>query len=294
MKISTSVVLVLCILLFTAHQAAAWDDYAQNNTDDPSIVVNRPVNVQGLTGLILTNSAYTQRRGDMVIGLSGLAEDSTSPDFSIAQGIVTITGGITDRIEFGAKVKVVSTNLGSSNTSETGLGDTDLLCKWRVTSAGETLPAIALGLAYTVPTGDEAKGLSEAKKEVIRVMLIGSTEKEMPGDYFLGVYFEGQIVLVDQIKRPVTSPYGDQYGVFNAGILFPLTQNRQLQFLVEYQEVVKKDVVTVFDQDHSAVMPGLRYVTPDLNISLGVQFLHRDQAGIGNNEQYVGTISYAF
>ena len=294
MKTSSAVLLVLCILLFTAHHVAAWTDLSQDNADDPSIVVNRPVNVQGLTGLMLTNSAYTQPKGGMVIGLSGLAENSTDPDFSVVQGITTLTGGITDRIELGAKVKVISTNLGSSSSRETGAGDTDLLLKWRVSSQGETMPAIALGLAFTLPTGNKAKGLREVKQEGIRVMVIGSSVKEMPGDYFLGLYFEGQIVLIDQLRGHASSPYADKYGIFNAGLLLPLTNDRQLQAIVEYSKVVKKDVVTLYDEDFSAWMPGLRYVTPELNISIGVQFLSRDQTNVENNERYVGTISYAF
>jgi hypothetical protein len=294
MKTSTATVLMLCIMLFVAHHAAAWTDLSQEDINDPSLVVNRPVNVQGLTGLIITNSAYTQPRGRMVIGLSAMVEDSTSPDFSIAQGIATITGGITDRIELGAKVKVISTNLGSSKQNKTGAGDADLLIKWRASSEGESLPAIAFGLAYTLPTGDEAKGLREVKHEGIRFMVIGSSEKEMPGGYVLGAYIEGQIVYVDQVRRPVTSPYADKYGVFNFGILLPLTDSRRLQFLVEYHQVVKKTVLTLYDQNLSAVMPGVRYVTPELNISLGVQFLRRDELDVQNNEQYVGTLSYAF
>lgn len=293
MQISTTAILVLSIFLFTPHQAVAWTDLSPDETNDPSIVVNRPVNVQGLTGLILTNSAYTQPKGGMVVGLSAIAENSAEPDFSLAQGIATITGGITDRVELGAKVKVISTNFGSSKTSKTGAGDADLLLKWRVSSEGETLPAIALGLAYTLPTGENAKGLREVKQEGVRLMVIGSSEKEMPGDYFLGLYFEGQIVFIDQIRRSASSSYADKYGVFNAGILFPVTKDRRLQLIVEYHQVVKKTVETLFDQDLIAVMPGLRYVTPELNISLGIQFLRRDQADFRNNEQYVGTISYA-
>jgi hypothetical protein len=277
------------VLALTAYSA---DEYAFN--DDPSIVVNRPVNVQGLTGLIITNSAYTQRKGSMVIGLSAFAENSSKPDFSLLQGIATVTGGITDRIEIGAKTKVIATNTGGSATRKTGAGDTDLLCKWRISSAGENLPAIALGLAYTLPTAESAKGFSEVKREGIRAMVIGSSEKEMSGGYAFGVYFEGQIVFIDKLRRQSTSQYADTYGVINTGVLFPLLENRRLQAIVEYNQVVKKNTVTLYDENLAAVMPGLRYVTPNLNISLGVQFLRRDQTGADNSNRYVGTLSYAF
>ncbi len=297
MKNAIAVMLFFFILPVTAHQTFALD-YDSNPEDvrynDPTTVVNRPVNIQGLTGLIITNSAYTQPKGRMVIGLSAMAENSKVPDFSIVQGMATLTGGITDRIEVGARAKVIATNLGSSDTRKTGSGDTDLLLKWRATSAGDTLPAIALGLAYTFPTGDSSKNLREVSREGIRFMLIGTIEQEMPGDYFIGVYFEGQMVFNDNLRGPSSSPYSDKYGVFNGGILLPLTGDRRFQALVEYNQVVKKDKITLYDEDYTAFMPGLRYVTPDLNISLGVQFLRRDQVGFDNDERYVGTISYAF
>jgi len=297
-QVKTLIALVFgFFVLITGYQAFALARYSEReygSSDDPSLVVNRPVNVQGLTGLIITNSAYTQPKGRMVIGLSATAENSSKPDLSIIQGIATVTGGVSDRIELGVKTKVIATNTGGSDTRRTGSGDTDLLFKWRLSSAGETLPAMALGLAWTLPTGETAKGFSEVKHEGIRLMVIGTSEKEMPGDYVFGVYFEGQLVFIDQLRRPAASLYADKYGVINAGVLFPLIDNRRLQAIVEYNRVVQKDTVTLYDQNLEAVMPGLRYVTPNLNISLGVQFLRRDQAGADNDNRYVGTLSYKF
>lgn len=297
MKILIAGVFGFFIIFITGYQAFALTGHSEqefDTSDDPSLMVNRPVNVQGLTGLIITNSAYTQRKGSMVLGLSATFEKSAKPDFSMMQGIATVTGGVSDRIELGVKTKVITTDTGSSDTRKTGAGDTDLLFKWRISSEGETLPAMALGLAYTLPTGESSKGLSEVKREGIRFMVIGSSEKELPGDYVFGVYFEGQIVFIDQLRRPANTPYTDKYGVINAGVLFPLIDNRRLQAIVEYNQVVKKDSVTLYDQNLAAVMPGLRYVTPNLNISLGVQFLRRDQTGAENDNRYVGTLSYKF
>ena len=297
MRTLIAVVLGFFVILITSYQAFSQTSYleqADTTSDDPTSVVNRPVNVQGLTGLIITNSAYTQRRGSIVVGLSAIAENSSEPNFSMARGIATITAGVTDRIEVGAKAKVIASNMGSSDTREIGAGDTDLLFKWRLSSAGETMPAMALGLAYTIPTGDTEKGFSEVKREGIRFMVIGASEKEMPGDYVLGVYFEGQMVFIDQLQRPADTPYADKYGVINAGVLSPLDKNRRWQAIVEYNQVVKKDKESLYDENYIAIMPGLRYVTPNLNISLGVQFLNRDQEGAENSTRYVGTVSYTF
>lgn len=296
MKKLIAVLTRMVIFLIAVTPAYAWDSYPtqEDPQDDPSVVVNRPANVQGLTGLIMTNSAYTQPKGRIVAGLAAIAENSKEPDFSIVQGIATVTAGIADRIEFGVRAHVIGTNLGSSATSEVGVGDTDLLLKWRVSSQGDTLPAIALGLAYTLPTGNSEKGLRGVENEGARIMVIGTHEKEMPGDYFIGVYFEGQIVFNDLTTRNDPNPRVEKYGVFNAGLLFPLTEDRNLQAVLEYSTIVKKDIASFYEENHRATMPGLRYVTENFNLSLGVQFYRRDAAGASSVERYIGTISYAF
>jgi hypothetical protein len=297
MRIAIPVLAVCILLLFTSNQAISQYSYLDAESeylDDPSVVVNRPANVQGLTGLIITNSAYTQPKGRIVIGLATIAENSNEPNFSIIQGIATVTAGVTDRIEIGLRAQLIATNLGSSATRETGAGDTDLLFKWRISTQGETLPSIALGLAYTLPTGDESKGFRNVEHEAVRFMVIGTSEQEMPGDYFIGIYFEGQIVNTDRLPGEDAKPYSEKYGVFNAGLLFPLTHGRSLQAIFEYSTVVKKDIPSVYEQNHSSVMPGLRYVTENFNISLGVQFMNREDPAFKDDLRYIGTLNYAF
>ncbi|MCK9418624.1 MAG: hypothetical protein M0R70_04495 [Nitrospirae bacterium] len=297
MKTVIAIVLGFLIVMTGGHCASAMTgDFGNEYTfdDDPSRVVNRPVNVQGLTGLVITNSAYTQRKGSIVAGLAVSAENSNVPDFSLTQGIATVTAGVTDRIEIGIRATLDSARLNTNAARKDGVGDTDILFKWRLSSQGDTMPAIALGLACTLPTGDEGKGFRTVKHEGIRLMLIGTSEKEMSGGYLIGVYFEGQIVFIDKLENSTSSPYVDQYGVFNAGVLVPLFESRRLQAIVEYHQVTRKDVQTLFEQNSWDVMPGLRYVTPDFNLSLGVQFLRKDQTDWENTERYVGTISYRF
>jgi hypothetical protein len=285
------------ILLTMIGQPAAGSSYLDSGEvpkDDASKVINRPANLQGLTGLIFTNSAYTQPKGRIVVGLASIGENSGDPNFSIAQGFATITAGITDRIEIGIRGQAIATNLGSSQTRETGLGDTDVLVKWRISSEYDPWPAIALGIAYTFPTGDSAKGYNDVEDYGLRFMVIGTAEKEMPGDYFIGVYFEGQVVYKDKIPWTDGKNYSEKYGVVNAGLLFPLTESRKLQAMLEYTTVVKKNIPTVNAMDSTGLMPGLRYVTEHANISVGVQFYDREEAGFEDTLRYVGTLSYAF
>jgi len=297
MRTTLSVIAGCILLLITSSHAISQDSYLTPEREyrvDPSVVVNRPANVQGLTGLIITNSAYTQPKGRIVAGLATIAENSKEPDFSIIQGIATITAGVTDRIELGLRAQRVATNLGSPATREVDSGDTDILFKWRISSQREMMPAIALGLGCTLPTGNASKGFQSAEHASARLMVIGTSEQEMPGDYFIGIYFEGQIVYSDLDPGAEPKPYAEKYGVFNAGLLFPLTDDRSLQAIFEYNAVVKKDIPSVYEQDHKSLMPGLRYVTDRLNVSLGVQFMNREDPAFKNDLRYIGTLSYAF
>jgi hypothetical protein len=294
----SAIVSGVIILLTMIGQSAAGSSYPEYGggptTDDASKVINRPANIQGLTGLMFTNSAYTQPKGRIVAGLATIAENSNDPNFSIIQGFATITAGITDRIEMGVRAQSIATNLGNSSTRETGFGDTDVLVKWRISSEYDPWPAIALGLAYTFPTGDSAKGYNDVEDYGLRFMVIGTAEKEMPGDYFIGIYFEGQVCYKDQIPWTDGKSNSEKYGVVNAGLLFPLTESRKLQAMFEYTTVVKKNISTVNAMNSTGYMPGLRYVTEHANISVGVQFYHREEAGFNDTLRYVGTLSYAF
>jgi hypothetical protein len=291
--------LIVCATLAVAFPAHAQeDDFYSERTwvYDPDIMVNHPVNIQGLTGLLVTNSAYSQPKGRFTVGLSGVAENSSTPDYSVVQGSMSVTYGATDRVEVGVKAKAVATNVGRASTRKTGAGDTDFLVKWRVSSQTADLPAIALGMALTLPTGDRNKGMSEIRHEGVRLMLIGTHEQEMPGGIVLGLYVDGQAVFNDQLEKKNGNAYADKYGIINAGILFPIVESNRLQVIIEYNGVTKKsDRPDILEQNYSALTPALRYVTPSLNITAGVQFLSKEDSAIyGNDERYIGTLSYLF
>ncbi len=260
-------------------------------------IINRPVNIQGLTGLLFTNSAYTQPAGSVTLGLSGLAENSSEPNYTAAQGTASITYGLTDRVEAAVRGKMLGKNFGSSETRETGAGDTDLLLKWNVSSQGETMPALAFGFGWTIPTGDEHKGFTEAKYESIKIMAIASGENRVLDSGFLGIYMEAQAVFNDQLHKDGRSPYKEKYGVVNAGILFPLSDDNNLQFLFEYTSVLKRDLMMMYDKDYKGIVPGLRYVTDNFNLTLGWQILTREDSRPKTDKnagRLAGTISYRF
>ncbi len=259
-------------------------------------IINRPVNMQGLTGLLFTNSAYTQPAGSVTFGISGLGENSDIPDYSVAQGAATITIGLTDRVEAGVRGKMFGTNFGSSTGPETGTGDTDLLLKWNFSAQGENMPALAFGFGWTFPTGDPEMGFTEIKYESIKLMVIAAGENKVLNDGFLGIYMEAQAVFNDQLHKDGDSPYKEKYGVVNAGILFPLSDDNHLQLLFEYTSVLKRDYALLYDRNYRGVVPSLRYVTENFNLTLGLQRISRADAGPGANEanRFAGTMSYRF
>jgi len=267
-------------LLLPGGNAFSLDRYGPHSVDysDVSdfVVMGRPVNIQGLTGLLITNSAYTRAAGEVAIGLSASLEDSSDPNYSIVLGALTATIGLTDRFEVGLKGKMVATNVGSDTTREVGQGDTDVLLKWRISSQGDTLPAFALGFAYTFPTGDSTKGFNEVEQQGIKLMLIATSENKILDDSFIGVYFEGQAVYNDQIHRVGAVAKEEAYGVINAGLLFPISDDNRVQLGLEYNKVFKKDIVTLNEGNYTAFTPSLRYAGDIFYAQAGVQFLSVD------------------
>jgi len=205
--------------------------------------------------------------------------------------------GITDRLEVGLKGKMIATNLGSADNREVGTGDADLVFKYRFASQGDTLPAWALGFAYTFPTGNSTKGFSEVKYEGLKLMVIGTSEKKILDDSFIGIYFEAQAVYNDEIHREGVVTNKDAYGVVNAGLLFPVSDDNRLQLALEYNKVFNKDIITLYEGNYSAFTPSLRYAGESFNVQAGVQFLSRDKTQTGTStadQRLIGSISYVF
>ncbi len=268
-----------------------------------NLIVNRPVNIQGLTGLLFTNSAYTQPAGSVTLGISGLGERNSDLNYSLAQGTASLTVGITSRIEAGVRGKMFGLKTGGFTDEVTertkGMGDTDVLLKWRVSSQGAVVPALALGVGWTFPNGNDEKGLSEVKRESVKLMLMATGENRvLTNSFFVGIYLEAQAIYNDELHDNRENLNKDRYGAANAGILFPLTHENNLQFLFEYTAVFNRDLVFLNDGNYTGLVPGLRFVTDDFNFTLGFQRIKREDAsdpsGHRRSSRFAGTIGYRF
>jgi hypothetical protein len=301
MRKSVVVLLALIAVFAIAGKAFSMDgdnvdaSYSDDGADSELLVVNRPVDTQGLNGLLFMNSAFTQPAGHVAVGTFLLYEKSTGlpQSFSIIQGGASLTMGITNAIEVGVKGKGVRLNYKGLSSPEIGQGDTDVLVKWKILSQEESHPALALGFAWSFPTGDKTKGLNEINEESVRFMLMASKEKRFLDNSFIGVYLEAQEVMND-VSRESSALY-DKYAVFSAGALFPISDDNRVQAMLEYGRTYKKGSATFGTyKDYSGLTPGLRFVTEHLNVSAGIQFLNKTDSDYPNDQQYVGTISYTF
>jgi hypothetical protein len=103
------VLLFLCALLFL------WlTDVVQAEELE---IVNRPVNISGLTGLLITTSPYTLAPGTVEIGASILSENSIRPDYTITEYPISATIGISNNSELGLRSSYFTISEGPTGSS---------------------------------------------------------------------------------------------------------------------------------------------------------------------------------
>jgi hypothetical protein len=256
------------------------------------LVVNRPPNIQGLTGLLVMNSAFTRPAGTLAVGGSAMIEDSDKPDYSVIQTPITLTFGITDTIEAGLKAKYVNYAKGT----ESGLGDTELAVKWRWQTHSTTFPELAIGMAGILPTASESKGLNEVKNWGVKVMALATSETSIASGSALGIYLETQAVFIDGFSYGKKTNTQDRYGVINVGVLLPVSTNNRFQAMIELSDTLgkKRSKTALAEGNHTGITPAIRYVTDALSVTAGAQFLLKDTKGYEDTIRWVGTISYQF
>jgi hypothetical protein len=260
------------------------------------LVINRPPNIQGLTGLMVMNSAFTQPAGTLAVGGSVLFEDSDKPNYHIIQAPITLTLGITDTIEAGIKMKYVDYDIATPKAREGGLGDSEVAVKWRWKTHSATSPELAIGLAGILPTGSDSKGLNDVTHWGAKFMVMASSETRIFSNSFLGLYVEAQAVYIDGVGSSHKTITQDKYGVLNAGVLLPISTDNRLQAMIELNDTLFKRInnTPLAEGDQIGITPALRYVTKTLNFTAGAQFLHKDTKGYEDSIRWIGTVSYRF
>ena len=261
------------------------------------LAFNRPTNIQGLTGLLITNSAFSRPADTIAIAASLEMESSDRPKFDVFQIPMTITYGITDEIELGIKAKMVSIDDKSGNVAEkhSGIGDTEILLKSRVVEQQENFPAVAIGFGGILPTGKESESVNEVTHWGVKIIMLASSETPILNGRLLGLYIEGQLIFIDAFtKGSGNTPTAEQYGVFNLGVHTPLAFDNRLQAIIEYNRLTDKNRNTLKEQDYNAFTPALRFVTANLSVTFGAQLMIKSTTGYEDTVRYISTVSYTF
>jgi hypothetical protein len=181
-------VMLLCLLLFVVFCGQA--DATSQELD----IVNRPVNLQGLTGLIVTTTPFTMPRGALEIAFSATSETSAVPDITVSEFLGSLTIGITRPWKYAPGV-VSHTGIGLDPNKKRGMGDTGLLYKWNIIPPGEKayIPAAAVFVAVQGLNGDRDNGFQRFHNWGAKIGLSLGREINFE-EHIIGVYFDGQLV----------------------------------------------------------------------------------------------------
>lgn len=251
--------------------------------------VSRAPNLNGLTGLLTMNLPHTMGAGMTAVGGGTFADSLPGVYQDYNEAIVALRIGFTDNVEIGFKTKNYNVKDLAGNT-DTGLGDAEAMIKWKFREQNSHLFAMSLGLGAILPTGDEDKGFREVDNLGIKFNVTAAGENALYDDAYIGLYFEGEVVSIDAMAS--SSPYKETYGKFNIGFAFPISDDNNLSFFTEFNQVFNKDIATVV-QNHTAISPGLRYAADNFSLTVAGQMIDYSDLNTTQN-RLIGLVSLGF
>jgi hypothetical protein len=271
--------------------------FAQNTFAEDIDVVNHPVSISGLTGLLFTTAPYTLNRGTIEVGTGILSEKSEFPKFTVIEYPVSISAGLPHNAEMALRCSYYQIKEGPTDTATTErkTGDLDLSYKWNFMPPQEdsARPALALILGGSIPTEDSNKlkssSISSVTHWAVRVGLSGGTEI-IWREHIFEIYIDAQAVGQD----PTETRLSDFYGVYSSGLLLPISKYQNLQMFAEYTVVNGKKRLSAVGGDYSALTYGLRLVSERFNLTIGSQFLRKETESFGNSDRVMAMMSMKF
>jgi hypothetical protein len=259
-------------------------------------LLNRPVNSTGLTGLLFTTAPYTIAPGVFEIGAAVLSENSSVPDYRLTEYPLTVTTGISQHSELAVRFSYYSLSEGPTVTAPTErqAGNIEFSYKWNFLYQDEGTPKpsismIVTGVAPIENEGESGTNINDVSHWGMRLGMSAGSEISWQ-EHILAIYADFQLAGYDLTDKRLR----DVYETLNAGLLFPISKYRNLQMFLEYTIVNGKDIITVSGGDYSAITYGLRMVNERFNITLGTQFLRKDDEGFNNSNRVIGLISAKF
>ncbi len=254
-------------------------------------IVNHPVSASGLTGLLMTTSPYTLSPGTVEIAASVLSENSIKPDYTINEYPLSISYGISNDSEIALRSYYLTISEGPTGTNVVTrkTGDIELSFKWNFMPQLEASmrPAVAFFVTGIIPTDNN----NDSKTNLVshwglRLGLSVGTEVGWR-DHILGIYADGQLAGLDLTDKQRK----DAYGIFNAGLLLPISKYQNLQMFLEYSLVTGKDLMTLSGSDYNGLTYGLRLVTERFNLTIGSQSIHKKLEGYDKSDKVIGLMS---
>ncbi len=274
--------LILLLLIISASPAFAEEELE---------VINRPVNMSGLTGLVFTTTPYTLPPRTVEIAMALISENSTTPDFLLNEmPAISVSAGIAHHMEVSVKSSYYRLKE-DDQQSKRGRGDLELSYKWNFLQQSEDnlYPAVALIITGIAATGEQKLNIGNVAHWGARCGL--SIGREVTwSDHVLGAYIDGELAFRDLSD----DRYKDRYGILNIGLLYPISKYRNLQLFIEYNLVSGIDKISDVGGDYTGSTFGLRMVSERFNLTIGAQFLRKDVEGFENSSRILGMTSAKF
>lgn len=257
-------------------------------------LINRPVNASGLTGLLFTTAPYTVPPGTVETGASILSENSVRPDYTITEYACSVTVGMSDNSELALRSSYFTITEGPTGTTviTRKTGDIELSYKWDFLPQPEASlrPAVAFIVSGIIPVENNTDmKINAVSHWGMRLGIATGTEISWK-DHTLGIYADGQLAGQDLTENRLM----DLYGIFNGGLILPISKYQNLQMFMEYSLVSGKDKLSLTGGDYTAMTYGLRLVNEHFNLTMGTQFLRKKIEGYDNSGRVIGLLSLKF
>lgn len=248
--------------------------------------------MDGLTGLAVTSSADVLDQGKFNVGSRLIHSSKEENNVTSSNNLIptTLTYGIMSNLEVAGVLPYTSRKEENGSTSdESGLGDVELLGKYKVMGAAEGMPAVALVGKVKLATGDDEKDLGTGALDFGVGAAASMNLGVVNGHGNLGYVITGEND--DAKKNP-----GDQI-LYNLALDFPVSP--QLTLFGELNGIkageAEDDGETDKDSDSNEVYmgPGAKFALESYGavidgiIQFGVTDDARDwRAGIGGSAEF--------
>jgi hypothetical protein len=175
------------------------------------VLINRPINTSGLTGILFTTAPYVLTRGTVEVGASVLYENSVTPDYTITEYPLSVTVGMPHNAELALRGSYVQIKEGTSNIAPTDrrTGDLDILYKWNFLPQADSSirPAISFIVAGSLPTGNNSDMKINAVNHWGLLLGISAGTEISWKEHALGIYADAEVKGLDPTEKRIRDIY---------------------------------------------------------------------------------------